>query len=769
MLRSTCTRLGRERLATCLRQTSTLSLLASRNPPIDVHPEVQDALASNKPVVALETTLVTHGFPYPTNLELGIALEKIVRDNGSVPATIGIIGGRVKVGLERSQLERLADRQLNPHIVKVSRRDIAPALAQGLDGGTTCSATLIFSAMAGIKVFATGGLGGVHRGGENSMDVSADLHELTRCPVGLVSSGVKSILDIGRTLEYLETLGVPVISYSDSREFPAFFAPRSGYQVPWNFNDPRSAARMLYTQWQLGFDNGALIGVPIPSEYEASGAQIQAYVEQAIAESEANGVSRQGKEATPWLLNRIAELSKGISMESNIALLKNTALVGSQIAVEYQKLTNHGKMPSDTAPSIITTSSSVPLSEDIAPAGLSYPPVKLLVAGCAAVDLTAVSTEPAESYGKHSTTPGQVSFSLGGVARNIAEASHRVATSKAWNFSTLLVAPIGNDAFGRTLRDGMERLGMRADGLVQTEKRTAVCNMLLDYKGDLIGGIADMNIAKDFRGEEILHHIQQHNPQIVALDGNLSSAALQTVAEHCTRNKISTFFEPTSVAKATSILPAIEKALSHSGQESVPITFATPNQLELAQLYRVASSEEVGLTSCDAWWTAIDGFALNDAFRMELRNIARQTTPKSTTNLEFLVDHGTIQMAINLLPFFQHLIVKCGAQGVLVVMRSRSPKWFQRKTNIRNHLVVNHGTNGESVIVQHFNAQLLDNIVNVTGAGDSLVGALLAQLANDHAICGSPEGLAEFIELAQQAAALTLQSPLAVSPALSHL
>ncbi|KAG5638659.1 hypothetical protein H0H81_011211 [Sphagnurus paluster] len=328
------------------RPLSQLSAVLKRNAPIDIHPEVQEALCTNKPVVALETALVTHGFPYPENLKLALSLEKIVRSTGCIPATIGFIRGRVKIGLEEADLQRLADRDTQAS--KISRRDIAAAIAMKADGGTTCSSTLVFAALAGIKVFATGGLGGVHRGGENcmsntspgvtnafsinplAMDVSADLNELTRCPVGLVSSGVKSILDIGRTLEYLETLGVPVFTYGPSREFPAFFSRHSGFNAPWGVNDPVTAANIIHTQWQLGMNNGALIAVPIPPEFEEVGMSIQKAVDQAVAESEDNGVSKKGKQATPWLLNRVAELTQGTSLVSNIALLENSALIGKQ-------------------------------------------------------------------------------------------------------------------------------------------------------------------------------------------------------------------------------------------------------------------------------------------------------------------------------------------------------------------------------------------------------------------------------------------------------
>ncbi|KAI6162148.1 pseudouridine-5'-phosphate glycosidase [Pisolithus thermaeus] len=249
--------------------------------------------------------------PYPTSIDMAQSVENIVRSTGCIPATIGIIDGRVKIGLEPRQLEQLASRRANP--LKISRRDISAAIVSGNDGGTTCSSTLIFAALAGIKVFATGGLGGVHRGGENR----------------LVSAGVKSILDIGRTLEYLETLGVPVVSYGEVKDFPAFYSRKSGHQAPWNVTNAIDAARILYTHRQLGMTNGALFAVPIPEKYEATSAVIQEAVELAVRESEESGVSKLGKEVTPWLLKHVGEFTQGRSLESNIALVRNTALIGN--------------------------------------------------------------------------------------------------------------------------------------------------------------------------------------------------------------------------------------------------------------------------------------------------------------------------------------------------------------------------------------------------------------------------------------------------------
>ncbi|KAK0198164.1 indigoidine synthase A-like protein [Armillaria mellea] len=754
------------------RARFSTATLAHRNAPLDIHPEIQEALATNKPVVALETTLVTHGFPYPTNYDLASDLEEIVRSTGSVPATIGIIGGRVKIGLEKSELERLADRAKNPSVVKVSRRDIAPTIGARMDGGTTCSATLIFAALAGIKVFATGGLGGVHRGGQDSMDISADLLELTRCPVGLVSSGVKSILDIGRTLEYLETLGVPVVTYGKSREFPAFFSRSSGFQVPWNVDNPSAAAKLLHTQWQLGMDNGILIAAPIPEEHEKIGSSIQKAVNQAVRESEENGMSKRGKEVTPWLLSRIVELTGGDSLNSNVALLKNTALIGGQIAVQYQKLLSK---PNTPVSSPDDKSAGQPSKRHDDP----FVPAQLAVVGSSAIDITAQADKGSDpNLATHSTVPGSVEMSLGGVARNIAEASHRVIRDSN---STLLLSPIGNDAFGRLLEDETRTIGMRSDGLVKTNLKTSVCNMFVDAEGHLLTGVADMGITEAFDKTTVLEHLRKHKPAIVAFDGNLSPATIESVVQFCYSEgitiDITPFSEPTSITKSTVILPSIQERATGMNLTVSPITFASPNLLELAQIYRVAHEEPYDLMAYPMWWRIVDSMALGQQYRTDLERLARKavsTVDPWKGDLSFLVEKGIASMAVNLLPFIQHLVIKCGNLGVIVAMRkndddlSKASAWEQEHIRSDRRIVA-QGKWGHFVVLQHFPPLPVDTIANVTGAGDSFVGSFLAQLLRQPQSMDDPKLLKSIIDTAQRAAVLTLRSQRAVSPALSDL
>ncbi|KAG1833737.1 indigoidine synthase A-like protein [Suillus variegatus] len=770
-----------------LRKASSLSAARGRRAPIDVHPEVEDALATGKPVVALESTIITHGMPYPTSLEMAQSVERIVRSTGSIPATIAVIGGRIKIGLHPAELERLADQRSNPTAVKLSRRDIAAAIALKKDGGTTCCSTLIFAALAGIKVFATGGLGGVHRGGENTMDVSADLHELTRCPVGLVSAGVKSILDIRRTLEYLETLGVPVVSYAETHDFPAFYSGRSGFESPWRINDPRTAAQILHTHWQLGMSNGALFAVPIPAEYEAVGSALQEAVEQAVRESEEQNISNLGKAVTPWLLNRVGELTQGKSLASNIALVENTALVGGQIAVEYAKIAGdrHDQDQCYPVTGIRGKPDEPHSASDVASSGTTddfkgqpLPNASLVVVGCAAVDITSQPLTDSD-LGHQSTFPGKVSMSLGGVGRNIAEAAHRVLSSHSDESSaaTLLVSLVGDDSFGRLLSEETRMLGMRTDGLIPVRGgRSSVCSLLLERSGALRAGVADMDLVRNMDGHVAREFILAHKPKLLAVDGNLSPDTLKVVVSECSRNGVDVFFEPTSVVKSASILPAIASNLDQLAWS--PITFASPNLLELAHLYQQA--QLLDLTSHDRWWQVLDSLGLGSKFRTDLDLLSRREASSHDTsrgNLAFLVEKGVAQMAINLLPFFRHLVIKCGDLGVVVVMRftgddAAESSWSTESTNHHKRYVVSHSpTSGDIVVLQHFPAMQLpsDALVNTTGAGDSLVGALLAALVQSPKAFHSTISLQRTIDIAQHAALLSLQSPLAVSPLLSSL
>ena len=292
--------------------------------------EVRHALAERRPVVALESTIIAHGMPYPQNVETARQVEKIVREAGSVPATIAIIGGVMKVGLSGGELERFG--REGRSIAKVSVRDLPFIVARGLDGATTVASTMRIAAMAGIRVFATGGIGGVHRGAEMTFDISADMTEFAESSVAVVTAGAKAILDLGLTLETLETLGVPVIGLGTD-EFPAFYSRRSGHAVPMRCNSAGEIASVMRAKWEMGLKGGIVVANPIPAEAEIPAAEIAPVIEAALRKAAARGI--QGKETTPFLLAEIAGVTEGRSLAANIALVRNNARVAGSIAVAY--------------------------------------------------------------------------------------------------------------------------------------------------------------------------------------------------------------------------------------------------------------------------------------------------------------------------------------------------------------------------------------------------------------------------------------------------
>ena len=294
---------------------------------LDISPEVQVALAADRPVVALESTIISHGMPYPQNVQTALRVEQTIRDNGATPATVAIIGGRLKAGLSHEQIEYLG--RGGRGITKASRRDLPVLAARGMDGATTVTTTMIIAAMAGIRVFATGGIGGVHRGAETTMDISADLEELARTPVMVICAGAKSILDLGLTLEYLETKGVPVIGYG-TQELPAFYTRTSGFMTDYRIDTPAELARAFKASLDMGLGSGMLVTNPIPEEFSMDPVRINAAIDQAIAEASARGI--HGKETTPFLLARIKDITGGDSLASNIELVLNNARLAAATA-----------------------------------------------------------------------------------------------------------------------------------------------------------------------------------------------------------------------------------------------------------------------------------------------------------------------------------------------------------------------------------------------------------------------------------------------------
>ena len=305
----------------------------SLNKYLDIAPEVQKALDEGRPVVALESTIISHGMPYPQNVETALNVEKIIREHGATPATIAVIGGRLKAGLSPEEIDYLG--KTGTAVAKASRRDLPVLVAEGKDGATTVTTTMIIAHMAGISVFATGGIGGVHRGAQQTFDISADLEELAHTPVMVVCAGAKSILDLGLTLEYLETHGVPVIGYG-TRELPAFYTRKSGFAVDYEIDTPADLAAAFHASLEMGLRGGMLVTNPIPEEYSMDPDVINKAIDEAVAQAEAQGI--HGKETTPFLLAKVKDLTGGDSLDSNIQLVFNNARLAARTAAELVKL-----------------------------------------------------------------------------------------------------------------------------------------------------------------------------------------------------------------------------------------------------------------------------------------------------------------------------------------------------------------------------------------------------------------------------------------------
>ncbi|XP_062445759.1 uncharacterized protein LOC134148060 isoform X2 [Rhea pennata] len=524
MIRKMTCRLGRHVSAVTTRTVQVRRFLHGDY--FRIQPSIQEALVEGRPVVALESTIITHGMAYPQNLSMAREVEEIVTTNGAVPATVGILRGKIHIGLTDEELQFLAG---SKNVVKVSRRDLPYVLSQGLSGGTTVSGTMIAAHKAGIPVFVTGGIGGVHRGGENTLDVSADLTELGRTPVAVVSAGVKSILDIGRTLEYLETQGVCVAAFGESREFPAFFSRQSGFQAPYHVHNEEEAAELIASTLGLGLSSGVLIAVPCPQEHATSGQVIEEAIQQALREARSKGIT--GKEVTPFLLQKINELTNGKSLDSNIALIQNNARVGSCIAValsKLQKATKKGKLPQ---------------REDI----------------------------PPSKPGGGQTNAGIVRRSFGGVGRNLADCLSRLG------LTPLFLSAMGKDEHSESILHYCHHMDMRA--VLQLEgKSTATYCAVITSTGELSVGLGDMDIHQEIT-EQYVSKFKENLCQapLVCIDGNVPLSTIQYVCQLAREHQLAVCYEPTDENKAS------KPFLSDSWKA---LTYISPNLQELRAINR---------------------------------------------------------------------------------------------------------------------------------------------------------------------------------------
>ncbi|PWY62971.1 IdgA domain protein [Aspergillus eucalypticola CBS 122712] len=739
-----------------------------------VSEEVRDAVATGKPVVALESTIYTHGFPYPESVALAELLESVVRSNGAVPATIGILGGEARVGLSPEELVELASTAEKKNALKVSRRDLGYICGLGLagkrlHGGTTVSGTMVLAHLAGIKIFGTGGLGGVHRGGENSMDISADLTELGRTPVAVVSSGCKSFLDIPRTLEYLETEGVCVGTFADGRQgsvdFPAFYTRDSGLKSPKIIQNEAEAAAIVYAQSQIPVSSGILLANPVPLEHSIAGSDMVHIIDEALRLADVEGY--HGSDNTPFVLAKIKELSGGKSVSANRALVEANVKRAAKVAVELSKLERSGgslnerHMPAFSGTSRADQATETELEHATKTPLETVTKADVLVAGSLAIDLSC-DFAPAEA---NTTTPALqtsnravIGQSLGGVGHNVAIAARYLDSS------VLFCSVVGDDLSGQAALSSLRQEGLSTAGIKvlppSSGARTAQYIAVNDAKKDLVVAMADMAIMElpeqaldfDHFWEPMMSRAQ---PQWAVVDGNWNDEVLSKWVSLAKKHKARVAFEPVSTAKSRRLFRSAIKP-----SDCVPnntVSLAAPNQFELAAMYQAA--RENGHLDSEAWWRIIDAMGMTGSGSRE-----RLVAMTSAT----LVDQGIPQQSIQLLPFIPCVLTKLGREGVLLTQllrpgdaRLTSP---ESAPYILSRALTSDGLIGGVYLRLFPAAAKLDetDIVSVNGAGDTLLGAVVTGLARGGAV-------EEVIPRAQEASVLTLQQEGGVSREISRL
>ncbi|KAJ3239662.1 hypothetical protein HDU78_002750 [Chytriomyces hyalinus] len=729
--------------------------------------EVLEARKNGLPIVALESTIVTHGMPFPHNLDTALGVENIVRKNGAVPATIAVIGGKVHVGLEDNEIRKLADLtdKTVPKVhLALSFRHTQHVLGEGVktrfgtcsgkrmdrwrlftksgnmdganskschSGSTTVAATSIIANAVGISVFVTGGIGGVHRNGHVTMDVSADLTELSRTPIAVVCAGIKSILDIPRTLEYLETMGVPVVSYQTTA-FPAFYTPLSGYDSIAAMASPQDCASLIKAQRDLGLQNGTVIGVPIPSDaVEIDGEELEKCIQKALIEAEIQGIS--GKNVTPFLLDKVKEVTDGKSLNANMALIANNAHVGSQIAVSLAELIENEGGKGGHGVKLATFS----------PKKWS-PETKIAVIGATNLDIV---SKFSASASKEKSAEGSVSFSLGGVGRNIAEACWRSGGDPYF------VSAIGSDPAGDIVQAKLKEICMPMTGIEAIENATTGCyNGILDSSGNPLSGVADMKIhdlvgnstSSDSR-KELSWILKDKKPQYIAVDANISAQALKDVVNYSEDQgfNVTTVYEPTSVPKCTKIISLIKDS-SNSPEEAwkrIKATFQviTPNVAEVAAMLQHARSLNLLPQEYEHEFPVPDQFTL----------ISTDDGPV----------HAVMNGAIALSTLFRVVVVKLGRAGAFIVSRQVSLPLCSQ-----NAEMVTFPGGFSMIHVPSLHKEGVP-VVSVTGAGDSLVGAMVSALARKGVVGKSMDGtaLTEAVCEGMEAAAWSLRTWDAVS------
>lgn len=768
-----------------------------------VSEEVRQAVSENSPVVALESTIITHGLPYPENLEMAKSVESIIRESGAIPATIGFVKGVPTVGVSDDDLILLGQPEV--HNVKISRRDIPNVMARKLTGGTTIASTMMLANNAGIDIFSTGGLGGVSRPW-SLFDVSADLEELGQTPVAVVCSGPKSILDIQRTMEYLETKGVPVSTYIDEAmkqkipyerqqrlnklsestsekdlneinhfwelqqiNVPGFYVRDSGVRSPFVWENPEVAANMIfYGKYNMNMKNGYVFCAPAPLDVALEKSVMDKVIDEALYIADEKNIN--GKNLTPFLLKTLYEKTYGESAKCNVEFVKNNARLGAKIAnalsllkggkrsqaqpifepkIKREKVEIGGKGPEEN---VQTTDK-----------------VNAVVVGSVALD-TMCQIKNKKLLLKDSNPGKIVQSGVGGVGFNVAYA----ATVYDPSSPIILITAINEtDHAGLVVLQKLCNASMPVDGLVSLPGcSTAQYISMHDSVGNLAIACADMEIVEHIPIDHVTKVIRKYEPKIVLFDANISTELMQSILNQANGN-MNLIFEPTSGVKCSKIgqldLPVFPLS---------PFELVTPTVEELSVIFE-AFSQQGKFDDIDNWFSVLDYIGIDSEFRERLT----QASHKYPLIEQYLVK-GVYQQAFQLLPYFPVLLIKDGANGLMLIEITKEAKEAAENVSKYNYkfvdgrptgsdfVFVGEGRHNLGVIVQHFPAHHADEIVNVTGAGDCLAGCLLSELSSNNSTSEALRSLSinshnlreMMFHNAQECAISSIQSPEAVSP-----
>uniref|UniRef100_A0A0K0EBJ1 PfkB domain-containing protein n=1 Tax=Strongyloides stercoralis TaxID=6248 RepID=A0A0K0EBJ1_STRER len=525
--------------------------------------EVRDGLINNRPIVALESTVITHGLPFPENIKLGKELENIVRQENCIPATISLINGKINIGTSEGDLEKLAS--LNNGAVKVSTRDIGNTIVSKKFGGTTVAATMFLSNLVGVKFFATGGIGGVHRHVEESFDISCDLIELGRTPVVVVCSGAKSILDIPKTLEFLETHGVNVIVNDDDCDFPGFFIPKTGLKGCYGESNLMKIAEIIKVNEEMGNKSGTLVSVPIPKEASVNGEEVERAIKRALDECREKNIG--GKEVTPFILKRVRDLTEGISLTSNIALLKNNAKVASVLANKYfEILRNKDK--------------SIVKCFDVKNEEVEETK-QVTVIGASIIDIDAIVNMKIENNG--ASYPGNVYLKPGGVGRNHADALTKLG------ISTTLISAIGQDQFGIAMEDFCKHMDM--SNVLRIPSLSTPVYLGITSQKNLFCGILNLGEILSQITPEFLKEKEDviSNSEYIIMDGNITEESIKKIAEIAQFYNKKLWYEPTDIFKVKKVFDKNKKIIKG-------INYFSPNKREFNE-YCLLNNVKVNINS----------------------------------------------------------------------------------------------------------------------------------------------------------------------------